>query len=165
MRNVFQILIPPKGLLLKLKKEAENPKEVLDQVLHEKLAKLPKHFSYVLNFFSLRVSDLLTANTSIQRIKWMCPLESLEYRVPTLAFKPPAGVYIGTVCLWQRRGVDTAQYAFQALCKVECFPLRQLFCDISVTYSPSGMFFITLTPGCHKDCLCYGKVTLRITRL
>lgn len=37
---MFQILIPPKGLLLKLKKEAENPKEVLDQVLHEKFAKL-----------------------------------------------------------------------------------------------------------------------------
>lgn len=32
LKNVFQILIPPKGLLIKLKKEAENPKEVLDQV-------------------------------------------------------------------------------------------------------------------------------------
>lgn len=31
--NLFlQILIPPKGLIIKLKKEAENPKEVLDQV-------------------------------------------------------------------------------------------------------------------------------------
>ncbi|RLV97799.1 hypothetical protein DV515_00011477 [Chloebia gouldiae] len=29
-----KILIPPKGLLLKLKKEAENPKEVLDQVYY-----------------------------------------------------------------------------------------------------------------------------------
>lgn len=38
MQNVFQILIPPKGLLLKLKKEAENPKEVLDQVFQEKIA-------------------------------------------------------------------------------------------------------------------------------
>ncbi|PKU29611.1 splicing factor 3a subunit 1 [Limosa lapponica baueri] len=34
MQNMFQILIPPKGLLLKLKKEAENPKEVLDQVYY-----------------------------------------------------------------------------------------------------------------------------------
>lgn len=30
--SVFQILIPPKGLFTKLKKEAENPREVLDQV-------------------------------------------------------------------------------------------------------------------------------------
>lgn len=30
--SVFQILIPPKGLFAKLKKEAENPREVLDQV-------------------------------------------------------------------------------------------------------------------------------------
>lgn len=37
---MFQILIPPKGLLIKLKKEAENPKEVLDQVLHESFSKL-----------------------------------------------------------------------------------------------------------------------------
>lgn len=44
MQNVFQILIPPKGLLLKLKKEAENPKEVLDQVFQEKIAKLLKRF-------------------------------------------------------------------------------------------------------------------------
>ena len=74
MQNIFQILIPPKGLLLKLKKEAENPKEVLDQVLYEKFAKSLKHVSYVLNFFSLHVSDLLAANMNIQRIKWMCPL-------------------------------------------------------------------------------------------
>lgn len=74
MQNMFQILIPPKGLLLKLKKEAENPKEVLDQVLHEKFAKLLKHFRYVLSFFSLHVSDLVAANTNTQRIKWMCPL-------------------------------------------------------------------------------------------
>lgn len=62
MQNVFQILIPPKGLLLKLKKEAENPKEVLDQVLQKNFAKLLKHFGYVLNFFSLHVFSLLVAN-------------------------------------------------------------------------------------------------------
>lgn len=51
MQNVFQILIPPKGLLLKLKKEAENPKEVLDQVCQKKIVKMLKHFGYVLRFF------------------------------------------------------------------------------------------------------------------
>lgn len=30
---VSQILIPPKGLLAKLKREADNPKEVMDQVI------------------------------------------------------------------------------------------------------------------------------------
>jgi len=74
MQNMFQILIPPKGLLLKLKKEAENPKEVLDQVLHEKSAKLPKHFSYVFIFFCLHISDLLAANTTTQKMKWVCAL-------------------------------------------------------------------------------------------
>lgn len=44
MQNMFQILIPPKGLLLKLKKEAENPKEVLDQVLHEKICSITEAF-------------------------------------------------------------------------------------------------------------------------
>lgn len=62
MQNLFQILIPPKGLLLKLKKEAENPKEVLDQVFQEKIAKLLKRFGCVLNFFSLHVFGLLAAN-------------------------------------------------------------------------------------------------------
>lgn len=54
MQNMFQILIPPKGLLLKLKKEAENPKEVLDQVLHEKFAELLKHFRCVEFFLFAR---------------------------------------------------------------------------------------------------------------
>lgn len=62
MENVFQILIPPKGLLLKLKKEAENPKEVLDQVFQKKNPKMLQHFGYVLNFFSLHVLGKLAAN-------------------------------------------------------------------------------------------------------
>lgn len=65
MQNMFQILIPPKGLLLKLKKEAENPKEVLDQVLQEKFAELLKHFRCVEFFLFAR----LATNKNIQRIK------------------------------------------------------------------------------------------------
>ena len=34
MGQYTKILIPPKGLLTKLKKEAENPREVLDQVCY-----------------------------------------------------------------------------------------------------------------------------------
>lgn len=49
MQNTFQILIPPKGLLLKLKKEAENPKEVLDQVLHEKFCTIPEALLWILS--------------------------------------------------------------------------------------------------------------------
>lgn len=51
MQNVFQILIPPKGLLLKLKKEAENPKEVLDQVFQKKICRTTEAVWLCFEFF------------------------------------------------------------------------------------------------------------------
>lgn len=78
----LQVLIPPKGLLQKLKKEAENSREVLDQVLYISahfviyILLLSKYFPIFYNLLYLHVvftcfydyRELLIMNNTLNNI-------------------------------------------------------------------------------------------------